>query len=63
LTEALNNEMKQFGQERLAKFLRDAAELSASEMLQVVRRGVGVYGDHSPLSDDMTLVAVKISGG
>lgn len=61
LTEALNNDMEQFGMERLAEFLQNAADLSASDMLQVVRQGVGAYGGGVPLSDDMTLVAMKVS--
>ncbi len=60
LTEALNREMEQFGQERLAGFVRSAADLSVSGMLQAVRQGVSAYGDDVPLSDDLTLVAMKI---
>jgi len=61
LTEALNNDMEQFGMERLAEFLQNAADLSASDMLQVVRQGVGAYGGDVPITDDMTLVAMKVS--
>lgn len=62
LTEAMNNEMEQFGQERLAAFLQNAADLSASEMLRVVREGVNAHGEETPLADDLTLVAMKILG-
>lgn len=62
LTEALNNEMEEFGQERLAAFLQNAAHLSASDMLRVVRQGVSAYGGELPLADDLTLVAMKVSG-
>lgn len=62
LTEALNNEMQEFGQERLAVFLQNAADLPASEMLQVIREGVSAYGEDTPLSDDLTLVAMKVLG-
>ena len=62
LTEALNNEMEEFGVERLAEFLQNAADLSVSDMLQVVRQGVSAYGDNLPLADDLTLVAMKVAG-
>jgi len=62
LTEAFNNEMDEFGKERLAAFLQNAADLKASDMLQVVRQGVGAYSGDMPLSDDLTLVALKVEG-
>lgn len=62
LTEALNNEMEQFGVERLAEFLQNAADLPVPDMLQVVRQGVSAYGGDLPLADDLTLVAMKVSG-
>ena len=62
LTEAFNNEMEQFGQERLAEFVQNAAGLSVFEMLQIVREGVSAYSEGVRLSDDLTLVALKVSG-
>ena len=62
LTEAFNNEMEQFGQERLAEFVQNAATLSAFDMLQVVREGISIYRGGVRLSDDLTLVALKVSG-
>lgn len=62
LTEAKNSEMEQFGQERLAGFLLNAADLPASAMLQVVRQGVNAHGNELPLEDDLTLVAMKVLG-
>ncbi len=62
LTEAFNTEMEQFGEERLAEFLRNAADLSASDMLQLVREGVSAHGGDAPLADDLTLVAMKVAG-
>ena len=62
LTEAFNHDMEQFGQERLAEFVRSAADLTANEMLQVVRDGINSYRGGVRLSDDLTLVALKVSG-
>jgi len=60
LTEAFNSDMEEFGVERLAEFLQNAAGLSASEMLQVVRQGIRAYAGGVRLSDDLTLVALKV---
>jgi len=60
LTEAFNNEMEQFGAERLAEFLQISANLSPTDMLQVVRQGVDGYSGNVRLSDDLTLVALKV---
>jgi sigma-B regulation protein RsbU (phosphoserine phosphatase) len=62
LTEALNYQMEQFGEERLKEFARNAAGLSASDMLQVVRKGVNSHTGNVRLADDLTLVALKVSG-
>lgn len=62
VTEAFNLDQEQFGQERLVEFLQNAADLSASDMLQVVRQGIHAYSGNTPLADDLTLIALKISG-
>jgi serine phosphatase RsbU (regulator of sigma subunit) len=61
LTEAINHQMEQFGHERLAEFVRTAADLTANEMLQIVRKGINTHRGEVRLSDDMTLVALKVS--
>ncbi|HXD11485.1 MAG TPA: PP2C family protein-serine/threonine phosphatase [Anaerolineales bacterium] len=62
VTEAFNLDQEQFGQERLVEFLQNAADLSASDMLQVVRQGINAYSGDTPLVDDLTLIALKVSG-
>ncbi len=62
VTEALNLDTEQFGTERLAQFVQNAADLTASDMLQVVRQGITAYSGDVPLADDLTLVALKVSG-
>jgi phosphoserine phosphatase RsbU/P len=62
VTEALNIDTEQFGTERLAQFMQNAADLTASDMLQVVRQGISAYSGDVPLEDDLTLVALKVSG-
>ena len=62
ITEAFNNDMEQFGHERLAEFIQNAADLSAADMLQVVRQGISAYRGDVQLTDDLTMVALKVSG-
>lgn len=62
LTEALNINLEQFGSERLTEFIQHAADLSASDMLQVVRKSISAHSGDTPLADDLTLVALKVSG-
>jgi sigma-B regulation protein RsbU (phosphoserine phosphatase) len=62
ITEALNIDMEQFGVERLAEFIQNAADLTATDILQVVRQGISAYSGEVPLTDDLTLVAMKVSG-
>lgn len=62
ITEALNIDMEQFGAERLAQFIQNAADLTAADMLQVIRQSISAYSGDVPLADDLTLVALKVSG-
>jgi len=62
VTEAFNIGMEQFGQERLAELLLQNIDLRASDILQAVLQGVSVFGNHQSLADDVTMIAMKISG-
>lgn len=62
VTEFVNIGMEQFGQERLAELVRQNADLTAPDILQSVRRALSRFGDGRPLFDDVTLVALKVSG-
>lgn len=61
VTEVLNTDNNQFGQERLAEVLSQNGDLRASDLLQVVRRGMSAFGNNRPLADDVTMIALKIS--
>ena len=60
VTEVLNISMEQFGQDRLAELVRQNDGSTAPDMLQSIRRALGVFGNHQPLADDVTLVALRI---
>jgi sigma-B regulation protein RsbU (phosphoserine phosphatase) len=62
VTEAFNPALEQFGTMRLAELLGENADLSASNIIQTVRRGLEAFGGGHALEDDTTFVALKISG-
>lgn len=62
ITEVLDTSNNQFGQEKLAELFRQNADLRAPDILQVVRRSVSSFGENKPLADDVTMVALKVSG-
>jgi len=62
VTEVLNISNEQFGQERLAELVHQHAGRAAADLLQAVRRAVSTFGGDRPLADDVTMVALRISG-
>jgi sigma-B regulation protein RsbU (phosphoserine phosphatase) len=62
VTEVLNIGNEQFGQERLAELVHQNADRPAPDLLQAVRQAVSAFGGNKPLTDDVTMVALKISG-
>jgi sigma-B regulation protein RsbU (phosphoserine phosphatase) len=62
VTEVLNISNEQFGQERLAELVQQHADRPAPDLLQAVRQAVSAFGGSRPLMDDVTMVALKISG-
>jgi len=62
VTEVANISNEEFGQERLAQLVHQNAERPAPDLLQAVRQALSVFGGNRPLVDDVTMVALKISG-
>jgi sigma-B regulation protein RsbU (phosphoserine phosphatase) len=62
VTEVLNISNEQFGQDRLAELVHQHADRPAPDLLQAVRQAVSAFGGDRPLMDDVTMVALKISG-
>jgi sigma-B regulation protein RsbU (phosphoserine phosphatase) len=62
VTEVINTGNEEFGQERLAALFQQYADRSAPDLLQAVRQAVSAFGGNKPLVDDVTMVALKISG-
>jgi sigma-B regulation protein RsbU (phosphoserine phosphatase) len=62
VTEVSNMRNEEFGQERLAGLVHQYADRPAPDLLQAVRQAVSAFGGDRPLVDDVTMVALKISG-
>jgi len=61
VTDAINPTFEEFGTLRLAEILQKNADLSASNIVQVVRQGLEAFGNGQTLEDDTTFVVLKIS--
>ena len=62
VTEVLNIGNEMFGQERLAQLVHQFADRPAPDLLQAVRQALSAFGGNQPLVDDVTMVALKVSG-
>ena len=62
VTEVLDLRNEQFGTERLAELVQQNADRPAPDLLQAVRQAMNAFGGNRPLMDDVTMVALKISG-
>jgi phosphoserine phosphatase RsbU/P len=60
IAETVNSEGQFFGTERLRKLIEDHHELSAADLADRVFREVEWFSQGAPLSDDRTLVVLKV---
>ena len=59
LTEAMNTNRKQFGQERITATLDGCSTLSTEQIIGKVKDSVKAFVDSAEQSDDLTMLAVK----
>ncbi len=62
VTETINPQEEEFGQERLAALIRHGSNLSARDLVRTVRDALRQFANGQPLADDTTIVACKIVG-
>jgi sigma-B regulation protein RsbU (phosphoserine phosphatase) len=62
ITEATNQQGQPFGQDGLAAFVRESADLTARELSQRLWRALQEFTGGEPLVDDATVVAVRVTG-
>jgi len=60
VVEATDPGGEMLGEERLAEMLREAAEGTASEVLEAVFGAVAEFSNQSPKTDDVTAVVIKV---
>src|ERR1700756_3190230 len=60
IAETMNSEGQFFGNERLRKLVERHHELSATELSDLILREVDWFAQSAPLSDDRTLVVLKV---
>jgi sigma-B regulation protein RsbU (phosphoserine phosphatase) len=60
IAETMNSEGQFFGTERLRKLVETHRELSATELSDLILREVDWFAQSGPLSDDRTLVVLKV---
>ncbi|MFC1477346.1 GAF domain-containing SpoIIE family protein phosphatase [candidate division KSB1 bacterium] len=59
ITEAMDNEENEFGEEHLVKLISDNRDLGSSEIIQRIIVDVNRHSEGFPQSDDITIVVIK----
>ena len=59
VTEAIDTESKEYGEERLKNLLRQSAQASCQELIDMVKADVKSFAGNEEQSDDITLLAIK----
>jgi sigma-B regulation protein RsbU (phosphoserine phosphatase) len=59
VTEAVDPEYNEYGEERLGILLKQCAKLSCQEIINAVKADVKVFTKEAEQSDDITLLALK----
>lgn len=62
VTEAMNEEKKQYGEERLKNLLDEGKTKDPMEAIQVILDSVAGFRQNEPQSDDITLLALRYNG-
>ncbi|MGB5873433.1 MAG: SpoIIE family protein phosphatase [Bacteroidota bacterium] len=62
VTEAMNNEGVEYGEERLEAVLRDTQNQEAHAIIERVYQDVLSYTSGAPQSDDLTMMVVRVGG-
>ncbi len=62
VTEAMDEDENEFGEERVEKILSEYNALSAEAIIKKVTAEVEAFVRNTPQSDDITLVALKVTG-
>ena len=58
-TEAMNEKLEQYGEEKLKKIIEEHRDKSSSLLLNIILKDVARFTDNYPQHDDMTIVILK----
>jgi phosphoserine phosphatase RsbU/P len=61
ISEAMNNQDEEWGEERMIPALTACADKSAEQIIPIIMEGADRFADGAPQHDDMTLVVVKLA--
>ena len=59
VTEAVDAELKEYGEERLETLLKNTTQMGCQEMIDAVKADVKAFTEEAEQSDDITLLAIK----
>ena len=59
VTEAVDSEFKEYGEERLENLLKNTSKANCRELIEAVRTDVKAYEGNEEQSDDITMLAIK----
>jgi sigma-B regulation protein RsbU (phosphoserine phosphatase) len=59
VTEATNNQLEMFGEERLRTIIRQSSTLPSNEIIEKILHGVETFSSGEPQFDDITLMVIK----
>ena len=59
VTEAVDSELKEYGEERLETLLKNTTQMGCQEMIDAVKADVKAFTEEAEQSDDITLLAIK----
>ncbi len=60
VTEAFNNKLEEFGEERLTEIARTCPSLPAEEVIKRILSAIHAFTGTTPQSDDITLVILRV---
>ena len=61
-SEAMNNSLEEFGEEKLVELTKQHREKSAVELIDKISQSVEQHCGDAPQSDDMTIIALRLDG-
>jgi sigma-B regulation protein RsbU (phosphoserine phosphatase) len=59
-SEAMNNNRQEYGDKRIHEFIKNHLNLSASALIEALIANVNEFTAGAPMTDDMTIIAIKI---